>query len=127
MSMPNSILFRPAIDRLVAIPMGSTQTSRTGGSKLALPNGWRVCGEPGRAQRATRVRCTRGLGGMVLFIHVAHGCRQVSVGLDLDDVVAWISDVELSLFLVRAFQEYRWRRQKGDAGPTNPIREALPF
>src|SRR6185436_6709991 len=27
------------------------------------PNGWRVSGEPGRAQRATRVRCTRGLGG----------------------------------------------------------------
>lgn len=27
------------------------------------PNGWRVSGEPGRAERATRVRCTRVLGG----------------------------------------------------------------
>jgi len=32
------------------------------GAHRSRPNGWRVSGEPGRAQRATRVRCTRGLG-----------------------------------------------------------------
>ena len=42
---------------------------------FGAPNGWRVSGEPGRAQRATRVRCTRGLGGLA--------CGFTS--LDLDD------------------------------------------
>ena len=37
------------------------------------PNGWRVSGEPGRAQRATRVRCTRGLGRTPVVINRATG------------------------------------------------------
>jgi len=33
---------------------------------LKAPNGWRVSGEPGRAQRVPRVRCTRVLGRRLL-------------------------------------------------------------
>lgn len=35
----------------------------------APPKGWRVSGDRVRAKRATRVRCTRGLGPLQFFTH----------------------------------------------------------
>ena len=86
MSTPNSILFRPAIDRLVAIPMGSTQTSRTGRSKLASPNAWRVSGEP-PSEAQGRVRCTRGLDVTLLGSELIPLLVRQSVWVNAD--VVW--------------------------------------
>ena len=53
------------------------------------PNGWRVSGEPGRAQRATRVRCTRGLGSRAIGLFALSLVRepQAIAALFVDEAV----------------------------------------